>query len=319
MLMILRSGGGELQMVSPQAGWAVPADAIWIELVNPTREEELAVEQAIGFDLPTREDMAEIEASSRLYQENGATVMIATVLCGSEQATPSLGPVTFVLAGERLITIRYVHPRSFDLFSSQLAHRTDPHTTGLGVFLGLLEIVVDRTADLLERVSAGVEDTSHAIFGQPRGGQFRPLLNRLGRAQRINTMARDSLVSLSRLLSFATLAPQVEARQECKSELRSLGRDVQSLTEHSSYVSGNITFLLDAALGLINIEQNEITKVFSIYAVVLLPPTLIATSYGMNFKDMPELNLPYGYPLCLLAMLVSAALPFWWFKRKRWL
>jgi magnesium transporter len=319
MLMILRSGGSELQMVSPAAGWTVPEDAIWIELVNPTREEETAVEQAVGLDLPTRDDMAEIEASSRLYQENGATVMIATVLCGSEESTPAPGPVTFILVGERLITIRYVHPRSFELFASQLAHRAEPHTTGLGVFLGLLELIVDRTADLLERISARVEETSHAIFSQPRGGQFRPLLNRLGRDQRVNTMARDSLVSLSRLLSFATLAPQVEGRKECRSQLRSLGRDVQSLMEHSSYVSGNITFLLDAALGLINIEQNEITKVFSIYAVVLLPPTLIATTYGMNFRHMPELGLPYAYPLCLLAMLLSAAVPFLWFKKKRWL
>jgi len=319
MLMILRRGGAELQTVDPKAGWTAPEDAVWIELVNPTREEELAVEKAVGFDLPTREDMAEIEASSRLYQENGATVMIATVLCGSEEATPFPGPVTFVLVGDRLITIRYVHPRSFQLFANQIARQSELSATGLTVYLGLLELVVDRTADLLERVSARVEETSRTIFSQPRGAQFRPLLNRLGHDQRINTMARDSLVSLSRLLSFATLSPQVAQNKDAKSELRTLGRDVQSLTEHSSYLSGNVTFLLDAALGLINIEQNEITKVFSIYAVVLLPPTLIATTYGMNFKYMPELSWPYGYFIVLGIMILMAFVTAVLLRRKKWL
>ena len=319
MLIVLRRGATALETIEAPATWRMSDDVVWIELVNPSREEELAVEGAVGVDLPTREEMAEIELSSRLYQENGATYMTATLLCGSDQDRPIPGPVTFVLVGERLVTIRYVQPRSFAIFAAQAVRQPELSQTGSDAFLGLLEVIVDRTADLLERVSAEVEETSTAIFVAAGGIRFRPILNRLARSQTINGMARDSLVTLARLISFASHAGQIDQRGDIREELLSLQRDVQSLSEHSGSVSGNLTFLLDAALGLINIEQNEITKVFSIYAVVLLPPTLIGTTYGMNFHHMPELDWVFGYPLALAAMVVSAGIPFWWFKRKGWI
>ena len=319
MLFILRRGGTALEETRLGPGWRLPEDAVWIELVDPSREEDLAVEAAVGASLPTREDMAEIETSSRLYRDNGATVMIATVLCGAEHEAPVLGPVTFVLTGERLVTIRYLAPQAFAVFAGQVERQPELRRSGVDVFLGLLDAIVDRTADLLERTSAEVEDISRAIFAQERGARFKPILSRLAQAQSVNAKATESLVSLARLMGFATLTGQIERHGEARPQLRSLQRDVQSLNEHAAYVSGNLIFLLDAALGLINIEQNEITKIFSIYAVVLLPPTLIATSYGMNFRHMPELGWPLGYPLALLAMALSALVPFLWFKRKGWL
>lgn len=319
MLMILRRDAPVLETIKVESGWRLPDDAVWIELVQPTSEEERAVEAAVGVNLPTREEMSEIEASSRLYQDNGATFMTATLLCGLDETRPVPGPVTFVLTGDRLVTIRYVQPRSFAAFAAQAERQPEVRRSGLDVFLGLLETIVDRTADLLEHVSAEVEATSQAIFKQAPGTRFKPILNRLAQSQSLNANARESLVSLARLVSYAMLAKQVEQRHDAHDQLRSVQRDIQSLTEHASYVSGNVTFLLDAALGLINIEQNEITKVFSIYAVVLLPPTMIATIYGMNFHDMPELNWRFGYPLAWLAMALSALVPFWWFKRKGWL
>jgi magnesium transporter len=135
--------------------------------------------------------------------------------------------------------------------------------------------VVDRTADILERTSGEVEAASRSIFKRPREGGFEQILTRLGRSQNVNAKARDSLVSLTRLISFASLAEQIEANRDYRDHLKSLQRDVQSLTDHSSYLSSNITFLLDAALGLINIEQNAIIKIFSVAAVVFLPPTLV--------------------------------------------
>lgn len=319
MLMILRRDAPTLETIEIGSGWRLPDDAVWVELVQPTREEELAVEAAVGVGLPTREEMSEIETSSRLYQENGSIFMIATLLCGADETRPVPGPVTFVLTGDRLVTIRYVQPRAFAAFVSQAERQPELRRTGLDVFLGLLESVVDKTADLLEHVSADVEATSQAIFRQAPGTRFKPVLNRLAQSQSLNANARESLVSLARLVSYAMLAKQVEPRHDAHDQLRSLQRDIQSLTEHASYVSGNLTFLLDAALGLINIEQNEITKVFSIYAVILLPPTMIATIYGMNFHNMPELSWRFGYPLAWLAMALSSLVPFWWFKRKGWL
>ena len=319
MLLILRRGAASLETVDLQPGWRLPEDAVWIDLVSPKREEELAVEAAVGLDLPTREEMTEIEVSSRLYQDDGATFMTATLLCGKDAANPFPGPVTFILIGERLVTIRYVEPRAFQAFVAQAERQPELRRSGLDIFLGLLESVVDRTADLLEQVSAEVEETSHAIFKQAQNISFRPILTRLAHSQATNGKARDSLVSLARLISFATLADQTEQNRDARDQLRSLQRDVQSLTEHSSYVSGNLTFMLDAALGLINIEQNEVTKIFSIAAVVLLPPTMFATIWGMNFKHMPELSWDLGYPMAWVVMFFSAAIPYWWIKRKGWL
>ncbi len=319
MLLVLRRGEPAVQTDQVGPGWTLPDDAVWIELVDPTRDEELAVEQAVGLDLPTREEMAEIEVSSRLYQENGATFMTASLICGADESHPVLGPVTFVLTGDRLVTIRYVQPKSFNAFATQAARQPELRRSGPLVFLTLLEAVVDRTADFLEKVSAEVEVTSRVIFDASQKGGFRPILTALARAQANNNMARESLVSLGRLLSFAELAGQLEHDEAARHQLRSLERDVTSLAEHASYVSGNLTFLLDAALGLINIEQNEVTKIFSIAAVILLPPTLIATWYGMNFKHMPELNWPWAYPVAFLVSVVSAVAPYLWIKRKGWL
>ncbi len=319
MLKILRRGGKSLETITATKGWRLPADTVWVELVEPSRQEELNVEAAVGLNLPTREEMAEIEVSSRLYHENGATIMIATLLCGADERAPVPSPVTFVLTGDRLITIRYAQPRSFAAFAAQIERQPELSASAISIFLGLLEAVVDRTADLLEHVSADVEETSQAIFLQARGVSFKPILNKLATCQSTNGKARESLVSLSRLISFAMLAGGVPDNREARDELRSMQRDVQSLTEHASYVSGNLSFLLDAALGLINIEQNEVTKIFSIAAVVLLPPTMIATIYGMNFHNMPELSWRFGYVVAWVAMVLSAVIPYWWIKRKGWL
>lgn len=320
MLLILRRDGATIETVQVTPGWRLPADAVWVELVDPTREEELAIEASIGVELPTREDMAEIEVSSRLYHEREATFMIASVLCGSDTDNPILGPVTFVLAGERLITIRYVHPKSFTVFSAQALRQPELKASGAALFLGLLEAIIDRTADLMERVSGEVEVVGLDIFRQPEGANFRPILNRLAQCQSLNGKGRESLVSLSRVISFAMLASQIEARKDARDQLRSMQRDVQSLTEHSSYVSTNLNFLLDAALGFINIEQNEITKIFSIAAVVFLPPTVIVGWWGMNFHHMPELSIPLFYPIApLLIVALSALIPLWWVKRKGWI
>ena len=321
MLKVLRQGAPGFDEPTIEAGssWVLPADAVWIELISPTRPEELAVEQALGVLLPTREEMAEIETSSRLYQEDGATFMTATILANADEDLPISAPVTFVLVDQRLVTIRYQEPKAFTLFSSQAERQPSLCPNGPTTFLGLVDAIIDRMADILERTGAEVEANSREIFRQPRTGGFEPILTRLGRAQNVNAKVRDSLVSMARLISFAMLADQIEKDQEARDHLRSLQRDVSSLTDHDSYLSSNITFLLDAALGLINIEQNAIIKIFSIGAVCLMPPTLVASIYGMNFKHMPELNWVGGYPLALGLMIVAGILPLWWFRKMRWL
>ena len=319
MLRILRRGyvGFESPVIGPD--WRAPDDAIWIELIEPTRDEELAVERALHLQLPTREEMSEIESSSRLYRDNGATFMTAAVLTHAATERAVLAPITFVLDEGRLVTIRYVEPTAFKQFIAQFEREPSTLESGGEVFLGLLDAIIDRAADIIESVAADVDEASQGIFRRPRRGGFEPVLAQLGRAQMVSAKVRASLASIARVISFAGLAEQLQSVRDLREHLRSLQRDVQSLTDHSAYVSANITFLLDAALGLINIEQNAIGKIFSVMTVLVLPATLIASIYGMNFDHMPELAWLHGYPMALGLMAASMLVGFSWFKWKGWL
>ncbi|NEX94806.1 magnesium transporter CorA family protein [Caulobacter sp. 17J65-9] len=320
MLKVVRAGVPEPVLVDPTTeGWTLPADVVWLDLFAPTAEEDVALEGALGVPLPTREDMAEIEASSRAYLDEGATYMTATVLYNVDAEVPASGPITFVLTGGRLVTIRYFEPRSFKTFVANLERQTEPCRSGVETFVGLFEAIVDRTADNLERTSAEVEDISRTVFARRKPTSFEQILTRLGRNQNANAKVHDSLATLARMASFAALSADIEKNAEARHRLKTAARDVQSLIEHSAYLAGNITFLLDAALGMINIEQNAIIKIFSVAAVAFLPPTLIASIYGMNFEHMPELHSAAAYPTVLVLMVVSAVAPLWWFHRKGWL
>jgi len=299
--------------------WQAPDDVIWIELISPERHEEAVIESALRLDLPTSREMAQIEPSSRLYIEGGATFMTASLLSRSEEEHPVLTPVTFVLANGRLVTLRYEPLRAFTAFSQRLTAPDYAEAGGADLFLDLLDAVIERLAEVLERGSERVQASSNAIFDRPRGAAFEPLLTSLARTQSLASLARTSLASLARLASFAALAPEIAGKPSAQAHLVSVQQDIQSLTEHASAQSAHISFLLDAALGLINIEQNTSIKIFSVAAVVFLPPTLVASIYGMNFHHLPELDWPYGYPFALVLMVVSAALPFLYFKRRGWL
>jgi magnesium transporter len=315
MINILRRGGGGVQTIAAGPGWTPDPEIIWIDLVKPTREEELAVEAALGLQLPTVEEMEALEPSSRLYQEGGATFMTATLLARSHEQAPFATPATFVLAGGRLITLRYEDLKAFTIF----AGRPHEEASGAAVALNLFDAVVERLAQILDDTGDRVEMVSQAIFKRPEGGDFRPLLTGLAQAQSLTALARASLVSFARAVSFAALAHEIAEDGECTAHLESLARDVQSLTEHAGHQSGHVAFLLDAALGLINIEQNGIIKFFSVVAVVFMPPTLVASIYGMNFRLMPELSWPFGYPMALAIMVIVGVAPYVIFKRRGWL
>jgi magnesium transporter len=317
MLNVFRRGQTTCQTEDAGPGWGLGDDVLWIDLLNPTREEELAVEAALQIELPTIEEMEALEPSSRLYQEAGATFLTATLLARGDHPPAFATPVTFVLAGDRLVTLRYETLKAFSIFQARAPEAG--FASGGAVLLALLDAVVERLAQVLEQTSDRVEAASVGIFQRPAAGDFRPTLTNLAQAQSITALTRTCLVSLSRLVSYAVLAPEIAADDERRTHLESLQRDVQSLTDHADHQSGHVAFLLDAALGLINIEQNGIIKFFSVVAVVFMPPTLIASIYGMNFDVLPELHFRYGYPLALVAMVIAAILPVLWFKRRGWL
>ena len=315
MLNLLRRGAPGFDLQTPLADWRPPEDAVWIDLLDPTREEELAVETALGLEMPTAEEMAALEPSSRLYQEDGATFMTATLLSHSDVG-PKTAPVTFVLAKGLLVTIRYNELRAFTVFAERAP--AAGLASGASALLGLLDAVIQRLAEVLDSQGDHVEGASAAIFNRPNNKQFEGLLTELARAQSLTSMTRTCLVSLARLLSYATLAAEIAVDADCSTHLKSLQSDAQSLTEHASFEASHIAFLLDAALGLINIEQNGIIKIFSVMAVIFMPPTLVASIYGMNFHHMPELSWSFGYPMAIGLMVMSAIVPVLWFRKRGW-
>ena len=323
MLSIYENRAGTLE---PQKGKPrITEAAVWIDLLNPTQEEEEKIERALKFDVPTREEQQEIEASSRLYQEDGAYFMTATLLYQPDQGEPRTTPVTFILAGQRLVTVRYAQPRAFAIYVARCNRAETDLKSGTAILVGLLETIIDRLADFIERIQAEVEGLSHSIF-EIKGGaasrqrRFDVMLRAIGREGEITSKARESAHSLGRLLTF--LVHAANERKEVKplqARIRTAARDINSLTDHVTYLSGKIIFLLDATLGMINIQQNDIIKIFSIAAVVFLPPTLVASVYGMNFEFMPELKWLVGYPFALILMVLSGVLPYLYFKHKGWL
>jgi magnesium transporter len=298
---------------------------IWADLVCPTKEEEAEVEKWLGVGVPTREEMEEIEISSRLYIENGAYFMTATLPAKTDEDHPVMSPVTFVLSGSRLITVRYHEPRAFQTFPLRAEKVAIGCTNGETILISLLEAVVDRLADVLERIGHDIDTISHGIFqsseknASKRDRDFQKVLQAIGRKEELTSNIRESLMTLQRLSGFLGNATLQSKNKDMRARVKTLSRDVSSLTDHASFLTNKITFLLDATLGMINIEQNGIIKIFSVAAVVFLPPTLVASIYGMNFDVMPELKWLLGYPFALGLMVLSAILPYLYFKRRGWL
>jgi magnesium transporter len=326
MIKFYSARSGVLQEAHLGPDSAIPPDVVWADLLRPTLEEEQSIERGLGINIPVREELAEIEASSRLYVRNGATFMTATLISRADDDKPQSDAVTF--AGKRLVTVRYCEPRAFDIFIRRTGSTGGAcPPSAEGILIGLLETIVDRAADHLERVGLIVSNTSRDIFeplaGKWRKRNFELLLRQIGAEGDFTSNVRESLVSIARLTAFLTavVEPRGEKRAERsdRAHLKTLQRDIQWLTDHSSYLSDKITFLLDATLGMISIEQNDIIKVFSVAAVAFLPPTLIASIYGMNFQFMPELGWQVGYPLAIALMVLSAVIPYLYFRKKGWL
>lgn len=302
---------------------------VWLDLLNPTPEEDACVERALGISLPSREEMQEIEVSARLYNEGGAEFMTVTAIAKLDSDEPITTPITFVLKGTSLATIRFAEPRAF---RGMLARAQRPGAvacaTGEQVMLSLIEALIDRMADTLERVAADTDAISRSVFrhksknGRPsKQRDLAATIEQIGSNGDLLTKLRESLVSINRLLSYHSTVEAEDKRslKEMRVRIKSLQRDAAALSDQSTFLSNKTNFLLDATLGLINLEQNQIIKIFSIVAVVLMPPTLVASIYGMNFNHMPELNWTLGYPMALLLMVITAAVPYLWFKREGWL
>jgi magnesium transporter len=305
------------------AGEPIPQDALWIDLVEPTREEDRIVEAHLGIDVPTHDEMAGIEPSEILYIENGARYMTARILCSTASDTPRLADVSFILTPKALVTVRYDEPRSFAMFMNRAVKPGGCGHQAEAVLDGLIETIIDRAAEILGDVGKRIDILSREIFDSDRKGNrrtagFRVAIKSLGRKGDILSNVRESMVSIERMLLFLSGGParlQVVDQAEWRAKID----DVKSIQEHATFLSGKVQFLLDATLGLVSIEQNDVFKFLATLSGLLLPPTLVGAIYGMNFERMPELAWAYGYPMALGLMAVGGLVPYLFMRWKRWL
>jgi magnesium transporter len=298
-------------------------DAVWIDLLNPDFEEEAHAERLLGVGIPTREEMVEIEVSSRLYSEDNALYMTALLLVSGQGPLPRSEPVTFILTPRRLASVRYAEPGVFRTFVEQAKKADSNLKNADSILIVLLEAVIDRIADILEKVGADLDAISNAVFQADANenairSDYKTILRQIGRGGDLTSKVRESLVSTGRLVNFLA-AECGEVHPDLRSRTATMSADIRSLTDHATYVSNTTVFLLDATVGLITIDQNNIIKIVSVVSVVIMPPTLVASIYGMNFRFMPELDWTIGYPLAIVVMVAAGILPYWFFKRRGWL
>ena len=299
---------------------------IWIDLLNPTEEEMQRVKTDFGVQVPSRDELSEIESSSRLAKHDDALYLSMPLIPPRDSDDPLPPPLGFVLTPKVLVTVRFSDVHAIDRLISQFSSGNAPADSA-HVFVTVLEAMVDYGADLLERLNGEVASISRWVFRKyPKPDRnntraaktTRATLIAVGSVGEHLSEIRDTLLALQRIAPFVSDSARDWLPTEVSARLRTVRTDLLSLTDFESHLSNKVQFLLDAVLGFINTEQNEIFKVLTIASVVGIPPTLIASMYGMNFKNMPELSWSWGYEYGLVLIAISTILPILWFKSRGW-
>lgn len=323
-MLLYLDEGRQITMREWKPAEIIPPNVFWVDLLAPTKEQQNALEQFLGFSIPTREEMSEIEVSNRLYEEHGGIFATGTLLAKVDTDMPVTHAVTFIVANDRLVTLRYVDTTSFRRFSGALL-KSPPRSLNAGeLLLNLIEAIVNRQADILERVDRQIEDITHVIFRhrepgeRDTGRQYQDILERIGRAGDITAKIHESLVTFNRVAGFIGSKP-VFQNAEHEAHISLIRRDIAGLSDHGQHLNARVNFLLDATLGMITIQQNGVFKVLSVASLIFMPPTLVAGIYGMNFHQMPELSWHWGYQMSLLLMLLSGIIPYAYLRQRGWL
>ena len=300
--------------------------AVWLDLIDPADEERSEVERVTKLRVPARADIAEIESSSRLLAEGDTLYLSTSMTYRNRDGDSAIGPLGFVLSPHRLITIRFAEMPVFDTFAERFVG--SGRASSVGAFIGLLEAIIDRLADVLEHVGAELETISHQIFRTEDDHErnaskidmkLRGTLRTIGRIGERLANLRDSLVGVQRIMIFVHDMGTGWIEKGTLQRCSTMRKDISSLMEYDVQLSNKVQFLLDATLGFISIEQNNGIKVLTVVSVVGVPPTLVASIYGMNFKWIPELQWEYGYFYGLAVIVLSAIIPLLWFKRRGWI
>jgi len=307
----------------------LPRETIWLDLLRPSSDEERLVETFLGIEVPTAQEIEEIEDSSRFYEKENITYITVALLTRLEDGQPSSTDIRFILTPSRLISVRYVESKPFRIFSNRILRDSSASASSDIMMERMLELVVDDLADILEETALNIDRMARRVFFSSHPDKapedeaetidLQKMIEEIGRYGEFISEARLSVFNMNRLLIFLSQTSIRWWQPTTKGRIKTLIRDIRSLTEHATFLTNRVNFILDATLGMINIEQNKIIKLFSVAAVVFLPPTLVASIYGMNFHFMPELHWEYGYPVSIAIMILAGVLPYLYFKRRGWL
>ncbi|MFA7275954.1 MAG: CorA family divalent cation transporter [Pseudobdellovibrionaceae bacterium] len=298
----------------------------WIDLKNPTDEATKTLEDHLKIDIPTKKELWKNHVLNRQYIEDGCAFMTAAIINKMDKPYPETGAITFIVTPTYLLTVRDINPTSFKNFCERLTKGGHLFDSPSSLLEGLMEEVITRVAHNSEIVVDSLDDLSHTIFGtnvldgrrkKNTTKVMKEVLRQLGETADLNSKISESLHSVSRLLMFYKQA--VLHDKDSDSPFGVLVSDVQALTTQTNFLSDKITFQLDATLGMVQVEQNMISKMFSVFTVFFLPPTLVAGIYGMNFNFMPELEWLVGYPLALVIMGMCALSSYLYFRKRGWL
>ena len=315
MLTAFRLQNRRLEQIQAAEPDELSDDAVWIDIVEPTAEIRARILQVYGVQLPDREDMEEIEATARFFKDDNG-LHVHSFFLDDYEDTPVNVTVACVLKDDRLFTIHEEELTTIRLFRLRARGQSGAFGDAMSILLSLFTTKVDRLADVLESVYTSLESASEKVLRQ-NDRDPQSLLADIANYEDVSGKARLSLLDTQRALSFILRSMKLEGEQV--EQIRDVLRDVESLLPHTAFLFDKVNFLMDAIQGFINIEQNKVVKIFSIAAVVFMPPTLIASLYGMNFRLMPELSWSFGYPLAIALMILSAISPYWYFKRRGWL
>lgn len=329
MIIIYSNSENKLVEQELRIGSSIDEDVIWIDLDAPTQKEEQYIESLLGVHIPTRAEIDKIEVMSPFYHQHNSHYMTVTVLDrSSKDDHPDGTAVTFILTKNCLITLRYSTPSLLVNYITRAVRGLQQCNSPEQILSGILEAFINKTADVLEEVGNELDQLLKTIFEKSTkqeiisSKRYNTVIRKIGYTGNLISKNRESLVSINRLfIYFAQIheTHKVATKKEYKAKFKNLAREVHSLVEYGNFLSQRNSFLLDATLGMISVEQNMIIKIFTVASAVFMPPTLIASIYGMNFKYMPELNLMFGYPLALCMIIISALFPYFLFKKKKWL
>ena len=317
-LFVLQNGRLSQEQVEDRNELLQYANPIWIDVVDPEVDELIWIKEAFGVLLPELDDLGDLEASARYFEADDGHLHIRTDFLLDEDETSRNVRVAFVLTKQVLFSIHDEDLPVFRLVRLRARLRPGSVSNAKDVLLDLYSTDAEYSADALEEVYENLERAGKRVLSDDiNDADAAEVLETIATEEDTNGRIRRNVMDTRRALSFLMRSKLLSDEQQ--EEARQILRDIDSLENHTAFLFDKINFLMDATVGFINLNQSKIIKIFSVVSVALMPPTLLASIWGMNYKHMPELDTSWGYPMAIGAMLVSAIIPLGYFHSKGWM